>query len=160
MIRLAPLAAAMVLLVPKAAVAQVLPHGHIDSCLVSATPVAFGTFTGSRIDSTGLIALICEGNGNNNPYTVALSEGNSHSFIDRFMTNGRGDHLHYNLYVDAGRSIIWGNGQGETRLQAGEFNFPGGRPQTARLTVYGRLEHQATPSPGAYGDVITVTVVF
>jgi spore coat protein U-like protein len=157
MIRLALLTLALVLLASKAEAQG--GRGHITSCVVSATGVAFGTFFGPRDDSTGSITLLCEGNGNNNPFTVALSEGGSHTFLDRFMFHGE-DELHYNLYVDAGRSAIWGNGLGETRLQTGEFNFPGGRPATAVFPVFGRIPFQSPPQAGLYADEIVVTVTF
>jgi spore coat protein U-like protein len=157
MIRLALLAVALFLL---ASMAEAQGRGHINSCLVSATGVAFGTFSGSRSDSTGTITLLCDGNGNGNPYTVALSQGLSNSFIDRTMFHGIHDVLHYNLYLDSARSLIWGNGQGETRLSVGTFNFPGGAPQTRSLPVFGRIPFQPDPPPGIYADQIIVTVTF
>ena len=159
MIRLALLAVALVLLAPKA---EAQTTGHTTGCLVAATPVSFGTFSGARIDTTATITLLCQGNGNNNPYSVALSQGISNSFVDRFMIHGLADELQYNLYVDATRTTIWGNGQGETRLQAGQLDFPGGINSTAaaRLTVYARLPAQRMQTPGTYADQIIVTVTF
>ena len=158
MTRLALLTAVVVLLAPQAE-AQV--RGHIDSCLVTPTGVAFGTFTGPRVDSTGAITLLCTGSGNNNPFTVSLSEGLSNTFLDRLMQGpGLGFLLHYNLYVDAARTTIWGNGLGETRLQTGQFNFPGGNPQTATFPIFARIPFQTPPPPGPYVDSIVVTVTF
>ena len=122
MIRIALLAAALVLLA-SAAEAQI--RGHINSCVVGATPVAFGTFSGRRIDSVGEVTLTCDGNGNGNPFAVSLSQGVSNSFVDRFMLHGLADELAYNLYIDEARTLIWGNGAGETGLVAQTFNFPG-----------------------------------
>ena len=156
MIRLALLTVVLALLATKAE-AQI--RGHITGCVVGATGIAFGNFFGPRVDSTGSITLVCEGNGNNNPYTVALSEGGSNTFLDRFMFHGTAE-LHYNLYVDAARTAIWGNGLGETRLRSGQFNFPGGNPQTAILPVFARIPFQTTPPGGSYIDHIIVTVTF
>lgn len=156
MIRTALLAVALVLLASNAQAQR----GHITSCLVSATGVPFGIFVGGRIDITGTITLICEGNGNNNnPYTVTLSEGGSNTFLDRTMFHGF-DELHYNLYVDPARTTIWGNGLGETQLHTGSLSFPGGRPATAFLPVYARLQTQRPPPAGLYADQIIVTVSF
>jgi spore coat protein U-like protein len=157
MIRLVLLTVALLLL---ASTAEAQGRGHINNCLVSATPVAFGTFSGSRSDSVSTIMLIFDGNGNGNPYTVALSQGLSNSFIDRTMFHSLHDVLHYNLYLDAARSLIWGNGQGETRLSVGTFNFPGGAPVSRDLPVYGRIPFQPAPPPGRYIDQIIVTVTF
>ncbi len=162
MIRTALLAVAMLLLLAPEAQAQ---RGHITSCVVSATGVAFGRFFGSRVDSTGTIMLLCQGNGNNaNPYTVALSQGFSHSFLPRTMAHaGQGaiSTLSYNLYLDAARTTIWGNGQGgKLQLFTGSLSFPMGNPATANLPVYARIPTQSPPPAGLYADQIIVTVSF
>ncbi len=76
------------------------------------------------------------------------------------MLSARPGELAYNLYVDPARREIWGNGQGETRLPRGEFNFHAGQPQTAILQIYGRIDRQTLPAAGKYLDVIVVTVTF
>lgn len=158
MVRLGLLTVAILLLMAPEARAQ---RGHITSCVVSATGIAFGTFSGPRVDSTGSITLLCEGNGNNsNPYTVALSQGVSNSFIDRFMLHSAVDELQYNLYLDSARTVIWGNGAGETGLFTGSLSFPQGRPATAILPVFARVPFQTPPPAGLYADEIIVTVTF
>jgi spore coat protein U-like protein len=147
------LAAALILLLPQAADASV------RSCTVDVVPVAFGTFSGSRVNSTGRVTLTFTGSGANNAYTVALSQGGSNTFLDRFMFNGLNE-LHYNLYIDPTRILIWGNGAGQTRLQTGSFDFHGPDPVVVPLIVYGQVPDQPTPAAGAYSDLITVTVTF
>ena len=46
-------------------------------------------------------------------FQVALSTGGSGSYATRKMSNGT-DTLSYNLYTDAGHTIIWGDGSGGT----------------------------------------------
>jgi spore coat protein U-like protein len=155
MIRLVLAAATLLLFGSKAEAQTSLTFG----CTVTATSVAFETFTGSQVDSTGTIRLICFGRGSDNPYAVSLSEGFSNSFLDRLMLRNQAE-LHYNLYLDPTRRVIWGNGRGETQQFVGNLEY--GILGTARpfLTVYGRIPAQRPPSPGAYADQILVIVTF
>ena len=155
MSRLAPLTAALALLAGEAA-AQT---NSALVCNVSATGLAFGTFTGSRIDNTGVITLACVGRSNDSPYAVSISEGSSNDFLDRRMTNGRA-RLSYNLYLDPGRTVIWGNGRGATQQHVGNFNFGIVGSEIVRLTVYGRIPAQPTPAQGAYTDTLLVVLTF
>ncbi|WP_296271801.1 Csu type fimbrial protein [Pseudomonas sp. UBA6323] len=75
----------------------------------------------------------------------------------RYLARGA-ERLRYQLYQDAARSVIWGNGSnGGTRMS---INFPaGGATQT--FTVYARLfSVSPMPSAGIYTDTITVTVSY
>ncbi len=152
---LAAAALVLVLLAPAAA------HATILACLVSATGVAFGTYTGDRISTTGEITLICVGTGNapTNPYSVSLSTGQSPNYDPRLMALGS-DTLQYNLYTDSLRNVIWGDGTGRTRAVTGRMDFQ--PPQLGRvaLTVEALLPRQPTPPPGRYSDTIVVTVEF
>ena len=153
MIRRALLGAALALLGSQALAGT-------QTCSVTATNLAFGSFTGSRIDTTAVIRLICNGGGNNNPYSVALSQGVSNSFIDRFMLSPAQGELTYNMYIDPGRSIIWGNGAGQTQVQSGILDFRHTGAVTVPLIIYGRVPFQTLPAPGQYSDNILITVTF
>jgi spore coat protein U-like protein len=156
-IRLALLTAALALLASKAEAQTRTPF----ACNVAATGLVFGTYTGSRLDSTGVIRLTCFGRSNDNPYAVALSEGRSNSFIDRLMFNGASNELPYNLYIDPSRTIIWGNGRGETQQHVGNLEFGVIGTAVVNLTVYGRIPAQARlPAPGSYADAILIIVTF
>ena len=154
--RLTILAAALVLLSPVAAAAQTR---IILRCTVTAPTLFFGVFTGLRVDSAGSVSVDCNGLGNNNVVTVALSEGGSNSFLNRFMFNDNHT-LNYNLYIDAAHTIIWGNGRGETQLKVLSFDFGLIGSQTRGSTIFARIPAQPTPPAGHYADRILVTVVF
>ena len=158
-LRVALSALALVLLGPEA---EAQTTTGIRSCSVVATPLNFGTFSGSRVDSGGTVSVTCNGAGNNNVVSIALSEGGSNTFLDRFMFSGQNE-LHYNLYVDGAYTAIWGNGLGETHLGFESFDFRGlGNigSVTQSATIFGRIPFQPVPRPGAYADQIVVTVVF
>jgi spore coat protein U-like protein len=163
-IRLATCLALLVAAAVLPAQAQAQARGHIERCDILLNPVVFGNFKGERIDVRGGVRLTCEGSGNNNPLAVALSQGVSNSFITRRMVNvlelGSNARLEYNLYIDAVRTTIWGDGAGETRRQLAQLDFQGGRPTQVEFDIFARLERQPLPVPGLYVDQIVVTVTF
>ncbi len=60
--------------------------------------------------------------------------------------------LQYNLYLDAARTTIWGNGSGGTST----LNAPSGGNQT--VSVYGRVFPLQDVSVGICSDSILVTI--
>jgi spore coat protein U-like protein len=65
--------------------------------------------------------------------------------------------LTYNLYLDAARTIVWGDGSGGSQMYLS--NNP---PKSAdvQLTVYGKIDSFQDVSAGSYADTVTVTVNF
>src|SRR5262249_51217668 len=91
-------------------------------------------------------------------YTVSVSTG-AGSYASRRMTNGAST-LDYNLYVDSGRTSIWGNGTGGTATLR-ETNLLELLNYSKTWTVYGRIpKNQMQVSPGTYGDTLIVTLVY
>jgi len=144
--------AALMLLAPAAAKAV---------CTVSSLGVAFGVYNPSfaaPTDATGAVTIICtvaSGLGN---YSIALSAGGGGSYAGRRMSNGSSV-LPYQLYSDAAHSQIWGDGTGGSAVVVGTGSIPllGG---TSTHQVYGRISANRVASPGAYTDVIIVTVTY
>ena len=126
-------------------------HDAAALCTVGATAVAFGAFnplSGSTLDGVGNIAVSCD---TATAYTISLSPG-SGSYAARTMTSA-GHQLGYNLYTDATRTVVWGDGTGVTATVPGSGT-------TANHTVYGRISASRNAYVGIYGDVITVTLTF
>lgn len=139
-------------------------------CTVSASGVAFGVydqFSAINDDSTGSITVTCTNIGNGGgvtriDYAVALSTGSSGSYAQRFMTSGA-PRLNYNLYVDAGRSVVWGSGNGGTSLITGSMTVGpgvGNGTRTDTHIVYGRVPARQDAAEGAYADAIVLTLTF
>ncbi|HKV97431.1 MAG TPA: spore coat U domain-containing protein [Gammaproteobacteria bacterium] len=142
------LACAVVLSVPATSRAA--------SCTVRATRVNFGNYNplnAAPLNRTGRITVRCSGAGT---VTVALSTGQSGSYNPRYMLSGAtGDQLDYNLYTNAARNIIWGDGTGGTLTSSQPFNN-----NRVRLNVYARVPAQQDIAPGNYIDNITATISF
>jgi spore coat protein U-like protein len=123
------------------------------TCTNTATPLAFGTYSGVQSDSTSIVTVTCS---NTTPYTVALNAGTSPgaTVTTRRMTGAVGVFLSYALFSDAGRTINWGTTVGTDTI-AGT-----GTGAAQPLTVYGRVAAGQFPAPGAYTDTIIATVTY
>lgn len=81
---------------------------------------------------------------------ITISAGNSGAFDWRELRS-LGDALRYNVYQDAGMTIIWGDGTGGSSAYLSAAG-------NAQLTVYGRVPAAQDVTSGAYTDLLTVTV--
>jgi spore coat protein U-like protein len=96
-------------------------------------------------------------------YAVKLTSGPG-SFVNRLMTHSTrpGETLGYNLFRDAARSLVWGDGSSGTTFPTGQFVFnpPSfGNTQQAQFTVYGRIPANQNPAAGTYQTASPITVI-
>jgi spore coat protein U-like protein len=127
------------------------------NCTVNATPLAFGAFTGTQIDTPTTIAVNCTGT---TPYTIALNAGSGGGdFSGRRMTNGGTGTLLYNLFTDSGRTTVWGDGTASTSIVGGTG---AGMGTTNNHEVFGRLfaAGNENAEAGSYSSQIAVTVTY
>ena len=123
-------------------------------CTISTTPITFGAynvFSAAPVDSVGSILFNCSGTKN---VSIAISQGQSGTFQPRALRQGA-ESLFYNLFLDAARSTVWGNGSGGTETYVTD---PGKNDVT--VPIYGRIPAQQDISYGSYGDSVTVTINF
>lgn len=123
------------------------------TCLNTATPLAFGVYTGTLTDATAVITVTCT---NSTPYTVGLNAGLSAgaTLSSRKMTGPSGALLTYGAFVETGRTTNWGN-TAVTNWVAG-VGSGSGQP----LTVFGRAPAGQLVTPGAYSDTLIATVTY
>jgi spore coat protein U-like protein len=90
------------------------------------------------------------------PVRISLDGGLSGtaSFAERALTMGN-ERLLYNLYLDAARTIVWGDGTGGSRVGPGVTTR--GALGTTTAYVFGRIPAGQDAVAGAYGDTIRVT---
>lgn len=130
----------------------------INSCTISASPMAFGTLTaigGANVDTTASVDLACTTGAN---YDVSMDFGVNPTAGQRYLvsTSNAANKIPYSIYTDAGRTAAWGNTSG-TNTVAGTAGATG----VVSLTAYGRIPSSAGSMPaGAYIDTVTVTVNF
>lgn len=127
------------------------------SCTISVTSVVFGTynvFTMTDEDSTGTITYQC--NSRATSISISLNNGSNSSFTPRTLRKGS-EVLVYNLYVNAARTQIWGDGTGGTSVYT-IANPPNNT--NVNLTIYARIPAQQDVSAGNYTDTISAVINF
>jgi len=135
-------------------------------CSVTTPGVAFGNYDASLpgpTDITGNLTVNCTRvllDPWNVGYTLSLSRGTSGSYAPRQMSTGP-SRLNYNLYRDASRSQVWGDGTASTgvvnaTMRFNLFQFS----NSASHTTYGRIPAGQSANPGSYADNIVVTITF
>jgi spore coat protein U-like protein len=128
------------------------------NCLVSATNLGFGSYTGvAALSGASDVKVRCT---NGSGYTLKLSSG-SGSYATRLLKDGSNS-LQYNLFTDGAYTSIWGDGTSSTAVVTGTG---AGMALASEIThpVYGQLpdntSNEAAPV-GSYSDSITVTVEY
>ena len=131
---------------PCAPSTEAAPH-----CSLSTPGLAFGTHdygAARTLDISTTLTLSCTcGAGDTLQYRISLSAGRG-TMDMRHMVSG-GERLDFNLFVDAARTLAWGDGTAGSRSVAGgPLACSGGI--TLAHTVYGRVFAGARIVPGWY----------
>src|SRR5215472_9697629 len=133
------------------------PFSAHAACSLTSTTILFGSydiFNSAPLDTLGQIIFRC-GNSDHN-ISISLDKGGAATFDPRRMLNGAST-LNYNLYLDAARTTIWGDGTGGTQ------NFFVGNPannQDVSIPLYGRIPAGQSTRAGNYSNTLTVTINF
>lgn len=120
------------------------------ACDVTAQGVSFGNYdpmSATALDGVGNVHLSCTLL--STFVTVSIGPGGG-TIADRRMIAGA-TQLHYNLYSDASRLVVWGEGSesvGATVLLSSD------------LPVYGRIPALQNVTAGMYLDSVTVTITY
>jgi len=125
---------------------------------MNVTGMGFGAYDpqdAAPVDSTASISFRCTGVGPGDVVEIQIGRGNAPSFVPRTMTHANA-RLAYNLFSDAARTVVWGDGTGGTatvsrRPSDGSF---------VSVPVYGRLPPRQNVVAGDYADLVVVTVLF
>jgi spore coat protein U-like protein len=123
------------------------------SCTISATNLAFGTYTGAQINATSTVTTNCT---DLLPFNIGLSAGNGSgaTVTTRTMTGPGAATLRYSMFRDSGHTLNWGNTVGTDTVSAT------GTGSAVQFTVYGQLPAAQVTTQGAYTDTIIATVTY
>jgi spore coat protein U-like protein len=143
------------------AIALLVPDlAHAINCRVTLVAMNFGIYTPlttTHVDVMGQVNLRCQAQPGS--FTVTISTGVSGDHTLRTMLSATADILNYNLYRDASRTQIWGDGSPPTFTVSG-VRPNRGRPTTYNYPIYGRVFANQAPNAGIYNDDPLVTVLF
>ena len=157
--------AALLILMPAPAASTAgqfprgLLYGAVLGCTISALPITFGNYdplSSSPLDGQGSVIYTCTliPFGPTPNIRIELSSGGAGNF-DRRMSFGF-ERLFYNLYLDATRSTVWGNGSGGTDYYSA--TPPNGVPVT--VPIYGRIPARQDAVAGPYSDGLQARILF
>ena len=124
-----------------------------STCLVSATAMSFGTYSGSVANASSTVSVTCS---NTTTYNVGLNPGTASgaTVTTRQMTGPSSALLNYSLFSDSSRSVNWGSTIGTDTVSGT------GNGSSQSITVYGQVPAAQYVTPGAYSDTITATVTY
>jgi spore coat protein U-like protein len=123
----------------------------------------YDSFQDTDLDSSGTFVVSCFRFGGvaTQPITVGIGPSTvSGTIASRQMRLVAGaDLLSYNLYRDAGRSLVWGDTIGTHTLTQ---NLTAGNlaSNSVTFTIFGRINSRQDVRAGTYNDSLTVTVTY
>jgi len=138
-------------------IAWIFPGASLaGNCSINVQGVAFGSynpFNTAASNDVGTVVASCSGRGT---LRVSLSTGQSGSYTMRYMVSATtSDQLDYNLYMNASRTRIFGDGTGGTRTVSRRY-----RNQTVDISIYGQIPALQNVASGNYLDSIVATITF
>ena len=144
----------------------------ISRCRVSLNRFDFGLYypmQSGHLDVTGTMRVRCQGGPGN--YSIGIDAGSSGSITRRAMQENRGGGggrgqgnmrvrgvLEYNFFIDAARSIVWGDITGPNVIMGRHTQRSS--PRGEIINFHGRVFSNQDPEPGRYRDRLTVTIQF
>lgn len=153
---LKPLTAAIVLL-------ALSTPGHAG-CTTSFSGLAFGaypTLVSADVTSSATISIDCQNMPGGSSYTLGLgpsAAGSGNRISTRYLSNTQGgDLMTFNLFTDANRTILWGDGVTGALIRG---NLDTGGRQSS-VAVYGRIPAgQNTLRAGSFLSSMTITLTY
>lgn len=127
----------------------------INCSFVATTGVSFGSydvFASVPTDSSGSITYRCK-NVKGRPVRITLGPGGAGTYATRQMRSTT-DVQQYNLYLDAARTTIWGDGTGGSSF----YQLVPTADTNITVVVYGRVPAGQDIRAGTYVDSIVATM--
>jgi spore coat protein U-like protein len=127
-----------------------------EGCSLFSTPAinfgSYNVYSTAPLDSVSTVSWKCQRT--RLLAYITLDEGQSGTYSQRTMTSGANT-LQYNLYTDAARTTVWGDGTSGTSEYTFLFTSSSGS-----VNIYGRIPALQDVAVGHYSDSVTVTIVF
>jgi len=134
-------------------------NAQANWCKITGGGVVFGAYdptSSANLDTTGSLILQC-----NSVFNVVLSlsvgngAGASYSAGRKMTRSGGSGTLTYNLYANAARTQVLGDGTGSSVTLAIHGN------NTYTQSIWARIPgNQSLVSSGSYGDTVVVTISY
>lgn len=135
-----------------------------QTCTASTSGLAFGTYSGpsgAASDTAGSVSVRCQGTiAIAIPFTVGLTAGSGGSIAARTLVSVA-NRLNYQIYTNAARTQVWGDGTGGTTQVSGSIVLTLGNLSLLNtISVYGRIAARQNVPAGSYTDAVQVVVTY
>ena len=128
-----------------------LDFGEYNAIGVNATQDLLATATITTTCTPGATGVVTMGQGEHVFYCI------SNNCIRRMANSEETSHLTYQIYTDAGYSVVWNHNPGDMRSVANVT----GSGASQDLTVYGKVrKNQKTVVAGSYTDKVNITLSY
>lgn len=132
-----------------------LAHGApaCDLTVLAADFGAYDVFSVAPTDGLGMVDIRCAAD---SKVKISLDPGTYSGgvFAPRLLqSSAAATTLNYNLYLDASRNRIWGDGTGNTDVYFGQAG-----PPSLSVPIYSRLPPGQRAAPGIYTDSVLLTI--
>mgnify|MGYP000881551302 CR=1 FL=1 len=128
-----------------------LNFGDYDAFGANATQDLLATATITTTCTSGATGVVTMGQGEHVFYCI------SNNCIRRMANSEETSHLTYQIYTDAGYSVVWNHNPGDMRSVANVT----GSGASQDLTVYGKVrKNQKTVVAGSYTDKVNITLSY
>ena len=128
------------------------------NCTITTAPVNFGAYdpvvanATTALDAIGTITVTCTKGA---AAKVAMNAGSNAQGTTRRMSASASEFLNYEVYRDAARTVVWGEGD------ANSLDIPAAPSRNPRtFTAYGRVAAAQDATVGNYTDTVIATVNF
>jgi len=132
------------------------PAAAAPTCdFLVASALAFGTYDPLAtvpVDSSSQLQYKCPPG---QPVRISIDAGQSGTFSARELRSGA-ERLRYNVYLDAQRQTIWGDGSGGSA--AGPLVVSVGAGGVTTAWMFGRIFAGQDVAVGAYADTLRITL--
>ncbi|WP_277968047.1 spore coat protein U domain-containing protein [Sphingomonas echinoides] len=134
-----------------------------QSCAISAVPMAFGAYnplTKAAVNTTATVTTTCTALIIAGTYSIAIGAGQGATPATRYLDNN-GNRLNYQIYTDAARTRVAGDGVAGTSMVTGTIAPLVGLITASRTdTLYGTIAGGQSAVPGSYGDTIILQLTY
>jgi spore coat protein U-like protein len=136
------------------ALALLSAEAWAQECTISTVGVQFGAYDTDQVsplNASGEIDVSCD---SGLAYTIRLGQGQNTGggfFPRRMLEVGGGATMAYNLYRNASRTEVWGDGSSNTFVISGI-----GAGVISRHIIYARVPARQNVTTGRYEDVVAV----
>ncbi len=131
-----------------------------STCFIQSASINFGEYNPldrKMVETIGRVSISCESDSQTGEIPVSISLVRSAETTSGHRIKSAGDSLRYDLYIDASRTITWGDGSGGTQFLKGTVPLSNGRG-SRDFNVYGRLlPGQPSAGKGQYHAQLTLS---